>query len=1746
MNKLLIGMLMLLGYQQGFSKPVLNAATQAIPDTCSPVSTLPCSALKPTLPYQLNFDAAVPNTILDKNQVGTGFTTVNTYSGTRISTDPKIYDAKVPGYVPSKITVTGGRLQIVAGKGIDYLSNNNMLNTLGIQVSAAKRLMLEVKLINPFYGEQSQQAGLWYGLNDKTFIKLGVTGNKVELRREINDVTSTNTTSTNQDRRITGVISGLNTKTVSLRLVIDSAMQTVDGYYSTDGVNYINAGSVGYPLASVSLQGTGLTSGTLYAGIFSTYRSGASAVTYTYDDFTVSSLTTTGFTGCSPLSTIPCQNLDVQLPFSLSFDASVNNSIQDKNGLGTGFTTVNPYSKARFNIDGKPKLTQVPGYEQDNINLVNGHLQLTTNKGNDYTTNNSQLNVLGARINAYGKTQVDLRMINPYNGNAEQQGGIWYGFNDKTFIKLSIKANKVELRKEVNDVTNNGSDYVRVTAVIPNLNTKTVDLRLIVDDASQTAEGFYSIDGGNIYTSTGATGYTSTTLSIAGTGLGNGTLFAGLYGTYRNGTVPFVYTFDDFKISRPQPPIPTLALTKDTLHFTVIKGGQILPDSVGISANTALNSYTIEKTEAPWLTLPTNLTNNLVFGVGNISSSLAVGDHQALVTFRSEGFTPKSLLIDLSVIEPLTPKVMNVNFQDEQTTPPLDYMIDYGQAYGERIGRQQQSGFTYGWRKKSDGTPLSLVGNGRVRTLPEDILLATVMHMQANHITSSFTGVKTEGYWEMAVPNGNYNVTVSVGDGSVGAAVEKHTINIEGINAINSFIPQGKAGDNGRFSTRTINVNVADERLTIDATGGTNTKITYASIAPVSTAPYLYTDLKSQNIVLRKGADSVSSFKLVIGNSANANLNYDIQTIYEGANTGWLSVTNSQSGKQLTKVFNYAAANNLPYGTYYATLKITAANYTSTILKVQLNVVDGQRPYVKGSNPPNGATNVSLTTSSVSANYLHVPVVEGYKGGVDNETIDSTTVRFYKVVNNVLTRVSGTVQGTGGGDAVSFSPKTLLEPYTKYKFEITSGVKSYSGAAFTPYELYFTTGAADVDSSQFLYAQFQKIPIPGTQNIKYSTLTFGPDDKFYALRMDGIIERFDVDHTTGNLSNKKQIKTLTNKYGMRTAIGLAFDPRSTPTQPIAWVTHSSYGLDNAPTYDGNISRLTGDSLSNEELIINKLPRSTRDHLTNSIAFGPDSALYISQGSNSSAGLYDDDWQRNETLLSGAVLKLDLNKLTGITLPLNVQTSSSQAVINAAPANSITMSDGKYNPYATNSPLTIFASGVRNAYDLLWHSNGQLYVPTNGSGGGGKSPGSVIGTRLPDGTFYNGPEIPATPTGKSVQVQVDWLFRVNPKLGVGYYGHPNPLRGEYVINRGYLDNALYSPAITADANFRIGYNFGLNHSPNGVIEYKSNNFNGALKGKILVCRFSGGSDITVLEPGSMVKLPDTVLRDTAYNIIKVNTGSSNTGLTGMSGFANPLDVVEDVTNGNLYVSEFNWNDNTNLMAQITLLKAQAQPSPARARLAVALNKEESADPEVQNGDYWLTIMNQGDTTLTIKDIDLSGAGASNFKLVDMIKPSAQKPLLLASQSAVSYKVSSLDLNNKPAEAVMAVTTVDDTVKRVILKNVFADTLAQANRKLIKPADALNKPVVKRALIVYPNPVTGSTVNVALKGFAVNETYDVSVYNKDGKKLLTKKVQVSTEGTTQTTFSVGNDWSLGLYIIRAVGRGTTEAAKFILDR
>lgn len=770
---------------------------------------------------------------------------------------------------------------------------------------------------------------------------------------------------------------------------------------------------------------------------------------------------------------------------------------------------------------------------------------------------------------------------------------------------------------------------------------------------------------------------------------------------------------------------------------------------------------------------------------------------------------------------------LTFNFATAGTNTPSGFIEDIGQAYGSK-----SNGQTYGWLLVSNSSPTDATAEARNREPNPDFdpIRETLIHLNR--------GNRPQLKWELAVPNGTYQVTVQAGDvDAEGGGNTSHVVKAEGVTMINHPISPGQ------FGTRTAaqNITVNDGRLTLDGTAGANTKINAVSIQSLD--------------VLRF-------------------------------------------------------------------------------------------PAVVGAIPLDGASNVDLN-SSISANFLFLPnVSSGGATSLDNSTINNNTVKLFKVNGNSATQVSASVNGTGGGDAINLSvPSSILDANSRYRYSI-NGVKDLAGATVFPYTAEFTTG----NSSSQGGGNLDNVSFTKGGNVAagvYTTLTIGPDGKLYGLQSTGNIDRWNI-NGNGTLSGKQTLNGLTSAYGgNRLAIGLTFAPNASSSNLIAYVSHSSLAFDSGPEWDGKLSRLTGGNLQNEQLIITNLPRSIRDHLTNSIVFDPNNnnVLYFNQGSNTAGGEPDGAWGfRPERLLSAATLKLDMSKLPS-TLPLNVQTSENQSVINSANTNSPTMSDGTYNPYFANAPLTIYASGVRNAYDLIWHSNGQLYIPTNGTGGGSNSPASVNGTRRPNGSVYNGPSIPRITNNST---QRDFLFRVNPNSPVGYYGNPNPKRGEFVLNRGNIDEDNYPSNIQPDANYKgFAYDFQFNKSPNGVIEYKSG---GDLQGAMIVCRFSGGSDLIAL-------VPDGPNGD---------IGTSKIGIPGFTGFSKPLDLVEDTNTGNIYVSDYDTE-------QIVLLRAENTTNNECdiENLAIGKNASQSSN---YNGNFTAEKANDNDTNASSMSITRNEANA----------------------------------------------------------------------------------------------------------------------------------------------------------------------------
>ena len=506
--------------------------------------------------------------------------------------------------------------------------------------------------------------------------------------------------------------------------------------------------------------------------------------------------------------------------------------------------------------------------------------------------------------------------------------------------------------------------------------------------------------------------------------------------------------------------------------------------------------------------------------------------------------------------------------------------------------------------------------------------------------------------------------------------------------------------------------------------------------------------------------------------------------------------------------------------------------------------------------------------------------------------------------------VPGRADTSGGGDVIVFTPTALLDANTQYRFAVTAGVKDVAGKAIAPFTSTFTTGTAGGQSTSSV--AFAKAAQSAAPSKAYTAVAVGPDQKLYAATYDGLIYRFPI-AADGTLGTPTKITTVNDKNGgSRTITGLTFDPTSTAANVIVWVDHSQMADFNGADFTGKVSRLSGPSLATYNDYVVGLPRSVRDHMTNQSAFGPDGALYVSQAASNAMGGVDAAWgNRAEHLLTAAILRVDVKAIGKLGSAVNVKTTDA---------------GGPYNPYAAGAPVTLYATGVRNGYDVVWHSNGSLYTAVNGSAAGGNSPASSnTGLRPDTRKAYAGPAVKGVNNIR--ETEHDWLFKIQKG---GYYGHPNPSRGEFVYNGGNPTSGVDPQEVAAlpvgtqpDANFkRAAYDFGQNYSPDGMIEYQSSTFGGALKGSLLVVRYSGGDDIMALP----------VKADGSIDGTKTVTGA-----LGMTGFNDPVDLAEfvnkgnaaDARNGFLYVAEYGGK-------KITLLrptKAPAQTGPTLLGLSL---------------------------------------------------------------------------------------------------------------------------------------------------------------------------------------------------------------------
>jgi hypothetical protein len=152
---------------------------------------------------------------------------------------------------------------------------------------------------------------------------------------------------------------------------------------------------------------------------------------------------------------------------------------------------------------------------------------------------------------------------------------------------------------------------------------------------------------------------------------------------------------------------------------------------------------------------------------------------------------------------------VDINYQTAAAAVPAGYLVDSGQTFANR-----GNGYSYGWSANHTDVV-------RDREINADQRLDTLSQFHAGQT------------WEIALPNGVYAVTMSIGDPGFSST---HTLNVEGVSFWNSELLAAN-----EFRQRTMLVTVADGRLTLDPGSAAEkaTRPNYVEIIPTA-APALF------------------------------------------------------------------------------------------------------------------------------------------------------------------------------------------------------------------------------------------------------------------------------------------------------------------------------------------------------------------------------------------------------------------------------------------------------------------------------------------------------------------------------------------------------------------------------------------------------------------------------------------------------------------------------------------------------------------------------------------------------------------------------------------------------------------------------------------------------------------------------------------------------------------------------------------
>ncbi len=388
-----------------------------------------------------------------------------------------------------------------------------------------------------------------------------------------------------------------------------------------------------------------------------------------------------------------------------------------------------------------------------------------------------------------------------------------------------------------------------------------------------------------------------------------------------------------------------------------------------------------------------------------------------------------------------------------------------------------------------------------------------------------------------------------------------------------------------------------------------------------------------------------------------------------------------------------------------------------------------------------------------------------------------------------------------------------------------------------------------------------KVVVPTAQPVNFSKSTlananikrgtsaqFGPDDKLYVAEMDGHIEVYSITRNAknnysanlletinhiANVPNHNDDGTPNNTLNKRLLTGILVT--GTAANPIIYAASSDprqaagpSGHDsNLDTNSGILHRLTknGGNWSKQDLV-RGLPRSEENHVANGLIMHNGNIL-LNIGGNTNMGVPSNNFAEiAEYALSAAILEIDIAAIGNTTYDL--PTLNDEDRPGADDANDpFGGNNGKNQAkLIPNSPVKLYATGFRNAYDIVKTESGKIYTFDNGPNPGwGGWPNANCENNIDNGGAHHW----------------DGLHLVTKNF---YGGHPNPTRGNLnnKFNASNPQTPIVGPANPEECDYKQSGNGDgsltiVKDSVNGLTEYTASNFGGSLQGELLAASYT---------------------------------------------------------------------------------------------------------------------------------------------------------------------------------------------------------------------------------------------------------------------------------------------------------------------